>query len=232
MTDATRILSLRTIVMLLFFIVLVPMLPVLISRRWGWWEAWVYAAVGILGFAGSRLLAARRNPGVIRERARFLDHENTEPWDKVLAPLVGLGGLLIPLVAGLDALHGWSPALPLAVRLIALFVMLFGYWLAVYAFLANRFFSGIVRIQTERDHQVVSSGPYRWLRHPGYTGSLVAYFATPLLLATLWAFIPVLLLALVLALRTALEDRTLQQRLAGYEEYAARVRYRLVPGIW
>jgi protein-S-isoprenylcysteine O-methyltransferase Ste14 len=96
----------------------------------------------------------------------------------------------------------------------------------------NRFFSGMVRIQAERGHQVVSSGPYRWMRHPGYAGALVTYLATPVFLDSLWAFLPVVFLAVVLVVRTKLEDKTLRDQLEGYRDYARKVRYRLLPGVW
>ncbi len=96
----------------------------------------------------------------------------------------------------------------------------------------NRFFSGIVRIQTDRNQQVVSSGPYRWVRHPGYASALLVYLVIPLLLDSNWAFLPAIFLAVCTVIRTSLEDRTLQVELPGYREYAQRVRYRLLPGIW
>jgi protein-S-isoprenylcysteine O-methyltransferase Ste14 len=96
----------------------------------------------------------------------------------------------------------------------------------------NRFFSGTVRLQPERGQRVVSSGPYRWIRHPGYAGGLLVYLATPIFLDSIWACLPAILLTALLVLRTALEDRFLQDELAGYREYAGRVRYRLVPGVW
>lgn len=111
-------------------------------------------------------------------------------------------------------------------------MILAGYSLGTYALIENRFFSGMVRIQTERGHQVVSSGPYRWIRHPGYVGALLTYWFTPLFLDSLWAFIPVAFITIVLIIRTHWEDRTLQNELAGYREYALRVRYRLIPGVW
>jgi protein-S-isoprenylcysteine O-methyltransferase Ste14 len=232
MSDRQRILTPRVIVQLLVFIVIVPFLPLLISWRWDWWQAWVYAFVNIGGFVVSRVLAARRDPGVISERARFLRHEDAAPWDRVLAPLVGLGGGLIPLVAGLDARFGWSPGFGLAVELVALLAILAGYAIGAWALVENPFFSGMVRIQEERDHRVISSGPYRWVRHPGYAGALLTYVATPLFLDSLWAYVPVLFLAVVLVIRTRLEDRTLREQLNGYKGYAQRVRYRLLPRVW
>ncbi len=107
-----------------------------------------------------------------------------------------------------------------------------GFALGSYALIENRFFSGMVRIQTDRGHKVISSGPYAWIRHPGYTGALVSYIAAPVLLDAVWAFIPAILLSIVLVIRTHLEDETLQDRLVGYREYAEQVRFRLFPGIW
>jgi len=232
MENQSKTISPRAILLMLFFIVVIPFLPLLISRQWDWWEAWVYAIIGILGFAISRVLAARRHPDLLAERARFLQHEDAKPWDKYLSPLVGLGGGLIPLVAGLDALFDLSPPFSLPVKILALVSILAGYVLGSYALIENRFFSGMVRIQTDRGHQVVSSGPYRWVRHPGYAGALLTYLATPFFLDSNWAFLPVVFISIVLVIRTNLEDKVLQNELEGYRDYARRVRYRLLSGVW
>ncbi len=232
MEQQPKVMTLRVIVQVFLFVVIVPFLPLLISRQWDWWQAWVYAIVSILGFVISRALAARRHPDLLAERARMLRHEDAKPWDKTLAPLVGLGGAAIPLVAGLDALFGGSVGFSLPVEVLALAAILVGYALGSYALIENAYFSGMVRIQTDRGQRVVSSGPYRWVRHPGYAGALLVYCATPLFLDSMWTFVPALFLTAVLIIRTNLEDRTLQAELAGYRDYAQRVRYRLVPGIW
>lgn len=222
----------RVIIQLIIFIIVVPLLPLLISGQWGWWQAWVFAAINIVGFAASRVLAARTHPDLLAERARFLDHEDTASWDKILAPLVGLGGGLIPLVVGLDARFGWSVGYSLPVELAALLLILIGFAFGSYALIENRYFSGTVRIQAERNHTVVSTGPYAWVRHPGYAGALLTYLATPVFLAANWAFVPVLFISAVLIVRTALEDQMLQNQLPGYRDYAQHVRYRLLPGVW
>lgn len=231
MDNQPKALSLRTVVLALFFVV-IPFLPLLISRQWDWWEAWVYAIISILGIVISRVLAVRRHPDLLAERARYLQHEDAKSWDKLLSPLVAFGGGLIPLVAGLDALFDGSPTFSLPIKILALFIILAGYALGSYALIENRFFSGMVRIQTDRDHQIVSSGPYRWMRHPGYAGALLTYLATPIFLDSRWAFLPAIFITIVLIIRTSLEDKTLQDELEGYRDYAMQVRYRLLPGVW
>lgn len=222
----------RVIVQMLFFVAILPLLPLLISWRWDWWEAWIYATTSIGGFVISRILAARRNPDLIAERARMLEHQDAQPWDKTLAPLLGLGGGLLMLTVGLDGLWNGFPIFSVPVKMVSLIFVVGGYVLGAYALIANRFFSGMVRLQTDRQHSVVSSGPYRWVRHPGYAGALLTYLATPFFLDSLWAILPTLFITVVLVVRTSLEDQFLQANLEGYREYARRVCYRLLPGVW
>ncbi len=222
----------RVILQLLVHVVVIPSLPLLISRRWDWWAAWVYAVLSVSAFVISRVLVARRHPDLLAERARFMRHEDIQPWDRILAPLLALGSALTLAVVGLDALFMWSPPFTPWARVASLALILCGYALASYALVENRYFSGVVRIQTDRGHRVISSGPYRWIRHPGYAGGLLAYLATPFLLDSRWAVLPTTFTAAVLLLRTSLEDSTLQDRLEGYRDYAKRVRFRLLPGVW
>lgn len=221
------------IIQLLIVVVILPLLPMLISWRWDWWEAWVFALILFLGFILSRALAARKHPDILAERADSIDKEDAKPWDKVLAPAMALGGLFIPLLAGLDERFHWSPEpFSLPVKLIAIIVLVLAYIFSSWAMIENAYFSGVVRLQTDRGHTVCTTGPYRWVRHPGYVGSFWSYLAMPLILDSAWGFIPVALLLVVTIVRTRLEDRTLQEELPGYHEYAERVKYRLFPGIW
>lgn len=222
----------RVVVQLIIVVVLAPLLPLIISGEWNWWQGWAYAAVNILSFILSRLILARVHPDLIRERARFMEAKDTKPWDKILAPLLALGSILGAAVAGADRLYGWSSAFPPGVSITAVIVMIVGYSFSSWALIVNRFFSGTVRIQTERGHHVVTNGPYRIVRHPGYAGGLLGFVMIPFLLDSLWALIPTFLLIIVVFVRTALEDATLQKELPGYAEYAQRTRYRLIPGVW
>ena len=232
MTQEPKTTSPLMIISLLVIIIVVPMLPLIISWRWDWWEAWVYASVSILGFFTSRLMAGRRHPDLLTERGKSFQTPGSEAWDKIISPGLMLLGAIIPLAAGLDMRFGPSAQFPVIFKVLAALIIVFGYAIGAYAMIVNRYFSGVVRIQKERGHQVVSQGPYRWVRHPGYSGALLANLAIPLLLDSLWTFIPVLLSLLVIIIRTSLEDQALQEKLSGYREYAQEVPFRLFPGVW
>lgn len=130
-------------------------------------------------------------------------------------------------MAGLDFRAGWTPSLSPAVPIIALVIAALVTW----AMVANTFFALANRIQSEHGHTVATGGPYRYVRHPGYVGAMLFELATPILLGSFWALLPGGLSALLMVVRTALEDRTLQRELAGYVDYLQQVRYRLLPGV-
>lgn len=224
---------LRALVGFFVAILLLPLILFLSAGTWDWPMAWLYYTLYIAAGLGSRLVAYFTQPDLLRERGHSLEAEDAKPWDKWLMLIVGLlGPLALIVIAGLDHRNGWSPEVSSTVQWISVVLFVAGLCLSVWAFLSNRFFSGTVRIQTERNHTVVDRGPYALIRHPGYAGGIVTHMATPLMLGSLWALIPALVTAVVLAVRTSLEDRTLQAELSGYAEYARRVRSRLVPGVW
>lgn len=222
----------RIILQVVIFILFIPMLPVIISGAWNWWQGWLYAFVYILGFGISRWLAHRHSPDILAERAKLATQKDAKPWDKILAPLVGIGGGLIPISAGVEKRLGEAVNFQLPVEMIGLLLLILGFILGSYALIENKFFSGVVRIQNDRGHYVIDSGPYRWIRHPGYAGALLSYIGIPLLLDSIWTYIPVAFMAIILIIRTSLEDLTLQKELPGYAEYTTRTRYRLFPGVW
>lgn len=232
MAETKKNLTLRIVIQLILVVLVAPFIPLLISSQWGWWQAWAYAVVSVLSFVLSRLIVSRIHPDLIKERSRFLEAKDTKPWDKVLAPLLGLGTILILIVAGFDQYYNWTSASSLTLNLIALFGIVLGYIFSSWALVENRFFSGTVRIQTERGHHVVTTGPYRIIRHPGYAGGLLGFILIPLLLDSYWSFIPSVLLGVAMIIRTALEDKTLQAELPGYSEYTQKTRYRLIPWVW
>jgi len=232
MQSTKKIASVRVLIQALFFVVVMPFLPLLISGQWNWWAGWAYGILGFLSFVISRVLAARKNPDLIAERAKFMQHEDAQSWDKLIIPVIGLMGVVIAVIAGLDRLYHWTVNFSLWVNLSGLFLLIIGYAFSSSALIVNRFFSGMVRLQTDRGQQVISTGPYRIVRHPGYAGGILAYLATPILLNSIWILIPIFLTIALFVVRTFLEDRFLQENLAGYQEYAERIKFRLIPGIW
>jgi protein-S-isoprenylcysteine O-methyltransferase Ste14 len=198
-----------------------------------WWQAWVYSAIIVIAGVGGRMWAERLHPGLQAERVKFEKAPGVKPWDKVLGPLTALSvGFPLYIVAGLDHRFGWSPEFSPWHNLVGLGICAFGYALAMWALAVNRFFSSTVRIQTERGHEVCDTGPYRYVRHPGYAGNVLPLFGIVLALSSLWTVIPAVIALIIVVVRTELEDRTLQVELLGYQDYAQRVRYRLLPGIY
>ena len=222
----------RIAIMLLLVMVFFPLLPMIISGRWNWWQAWVMGVLFMLSFIVSRAIAAKKTPDILKERANYATQGNTQAWDKWLSPIMAFGSVFILLAAGLDDRFNWSPDLSLGLELLGLALVVLGYTFGSYAFVENAFFSGTVRLQPERGQTVIKSGPYAWMRHPGYLGSLIASLGMPLLLDSLWAYVPMIIFGFFFVLRTHLEDRFLRENLAGYSDYAKEVRYRLFPGIW
>jgi protein-S-isoprenylcysteine O-methyltransferase Ste14 len=201
------------------------------AGRIDWWAGWAALAVMGVWIAATAIVVLRLNPALLAERLG--PRQGAKSWDVAIVSSLGLVTLVRYIVAGLDQRYGWTGGLPVAAQLAALAVCAAGYdLLFVWAIASNAFFSQVVRIQPERGQTVVTGGPYRTVRHPAYIGAILYELAAPVLLASWWAMIPSAVAASLLIARTALEDRTLQAELAGYGEYARRVRYRLVPGIW
>ncbi len=221
---------------LIMIYLLIPLVLFISGWDFGWWQGWVFSLLIFITSIGGRMLAERRHPGLMAEREQIGSKKKApgvKPWDKVLAPLMAVS-VSFPLfiVAGLDHRFGWSPLFPTWLNIIGFILIIFGYTFAVWALLENRFFSSMVRIQTDRGHVVCDSGPYRIVRHPGYAGNILPLPGIVLALGSVWTLIPVAVALIITVIRTALEDRTLQEELPGYRDYTQRARYRLIPGIW
>jgi protein-S-isoprenylcysteine O-methyltransferase Ste14 len=213
-----------------FFVILEAVVLFAAAGRLDWGWAWVYLAIclGTLLINGTIML--RTSPETIAERGR---PGGTATWDKVVGGLFALAlYLLLPLVAGLDVRFVWTRDLAVAWNVAGAAVLAAGLALAAWAMVANAYFSTAVRIQSDRGQTVCRSGPYRLVRHPGYVGFILQSVGTALVLGSLWALLPGLAAALLMVIRTALEDRFLQAELPGYQDYTRDVRHRLVPGIW
>ncbi len=194
----------------------------------------LFGAAGRLNWPmSSRVVLLRLNPDLAQERGRHAEVEGVKAWDRALSAIVGVyGNFVILLVAGLDYRFGWSGTVPIWLAWLALLVGVGAYAFSTWAMIENQFFSAVVRIQTERNHTVCASGPYQIVRHPGYAGAAIFFLLMPLILGTLWAYIPVGLTLGALITRTILEDRTLQTELPGYAAFSQKTRYRLIPFIW
>jgi protein-S-isoprenylcysteine O-methyltransferase Ste14 len=169
------------------------------------------------------------NPEVILARIRF--HKGTKRWDTILLCLLFPAIYAIFLVAALDYGRHWSPV-PWWICGVGYVLFLAGVGVFSWAMAVNKFFERTVRIQTDRGHKVIDTGPYAIVRHPGYAGFVLFFVGGALCLGSLWALIPAGLASGLLILRTRWEDQTLQADLPGYKEYAQRVRYKLIPGMW
>lgn len=211
----------------------VPLILVGAGRDVDWWQAWVFSLVVLVAGLGGRMWAEHRHPGLQADRMKVGRGQAVKAWDRILAPLMGFSILYLPvIVAALDHRWGWSTPYPVSATALGIALCVVGYGFAVWAIAENRFFTFNVRIQTERGHEVCDTGPYRLVRHPGYAGNVLAMVGLTLALSSTWAGVACVAALVVAVLRTALEDRALQEELRGYRGYAERVRYRLIPGVW
>jgi protein-S-isoprenylcysteine O-methyltransferase Ste14 len=196
----------------------------------GWRPGWVFLAALIAAFGASALVIARANPIIYRARSRF--QPGTKGWDKALLAVILPAMVAILPVAALDAGRFHASAVPAWAVVAGYGGVLAGIGLMAWAQAVNPFFEPGVRIQSERHQRVIDTGPYRFVRHPGYVAALLLFFGMALALGSFWALAPAALASALLVLRTAWEDRLLRAELAGYADYARRVRSRLVPGVW
>jgi protein-S-isoprenylcysteine O-methyltransferase Ste14 len=173
----------------------------------------------------------RFNPELIYQRAHGSRH-GTKLWDKFLMPIIVVLPYFQLAVIGLDVgRFRWS-TLGADFAVIGVLLYVFASVLMNWAVITNRYFEPTVRIQKERDHQVVTAGPYKIIRHPGYLAGIIFPVSITFIIGSVFGLMPAGISAVLITVRTALEDRTLQKELSGYSEYAKRVRYRLLPGVW
>ncbi len=223
-TDAAVTKRMRQVIGQFVFLLAILLIT---SGRFDWLWLWIYLIASLCILAINvrviprELIAERGQPG-----------ENWKPWDKLLAGLTILPTLAVPAIAGLDERFDWSPQVGTPVHVAGLVGLVMGQLLFTWSMVSNPFFSTAVRIQMDRGQTVATGGPYRFVRHPGYLGYIIMMVGTALLFGSLWALVPAGVVAVLMIVRTALEDNTLREELPGYESYAHWVRYRLLPGIW
>ncbi len=221
--------GIRRSVQVVVSVFIISALLFLSAGRLDWLWGWLFLASWLLLLLLSAFVM-HKSPGLINERGRRA--ENIKGWDKVLMGIYSLVLFTAPVVAGLDAVRfewsAMSPALHVIGGVLFIPAMIMPLW----AMSANAYLSTMVCIQDDRGHRIVTTGPYRYVRHPMYVGTIFFGLSIPLFLGSWWTFIPCGLIVVLFIVRTALEDRMLREELPGYAEYAQRVRYRLLPGIW
>jgi protein-S-isoprenylcysteine O-methyltransferase Ste14 len=211
-------------------VALVGVILFLAAGTMNWVMGWALVAVTFVWVSATALILVPRRSPLIAERLG--PKRGAKSWDGIIVGLVGTATIGRLVVAGLDQRYDWSTGIPNVAQWIALLIAVLGYFLVVWAMAINNYFSQIVRIQEERGHQVVSDGPYGWVRHPGYLGSILFEISVPVMLGSWWALAIGVGIVLLFIFRTSLEDRTLQKELEGYPEYSQNVKFRILPGIW
>ena len=220
----------RRVVRIVLTLVLFTALIFVPAGRLDWVEGWILLAF-FFGYTTILLLwLKRKDPDLLRERTSRAS--NVERWDKLIIALYSILSIALYIVAGLDAVRfGWS-SVSMGTKVLGWCVFLAATFLVTWVMAENTFASRYVRIQKDREHRVISTGPYRYVRHPMYVGVILFVMSIPLMLGSIWALIPGMLIVGLFFVRTALEDRTLKNGLPGYKEYAEQVRYRLIPAVW
>jgi len=211
-----RVVAVFVVILIMDLLLFVP------AGRLDWPAAWILSAYAVWGTI--------KAPDLLKERSQVA--ENVKVWDKVIMAIYTVLLLATLVLAGLDVGRDQRSQMPAALQVLGLVGIVLAGGLIFWTILTNTYLGRMVRIQEDRGHQVVTGGPYRYVRHPMYVGIILLFPCMALFLGSSWALAPAILIAMLMVIRTALEDRTLQAELPGYVEYARQVRYRLLPGVW
>ena len=213
-----------------FSILLMTAMILFLAGRINYWQGWVFGGVTALILLVKSIFFPDRSD-LFQERIK--PGPGTKWWDKVFYAFYIPAFFAVIIIGSLDGgRFGWTASLPVFVYISGYILYIFSISIFLWAQQINRFFSSVVRIQHDRGHEVIQTGPYKYVRHPGYIGGVLMAISTALVLGSLWALIPAGVVAILLIIRTYLEDITLQKELPGYAQYVKTVRYRLLPGIW
>jgi protein-S-isoprenylcysteine O-methyltransferase Ste14 len=196
-----------------------------------WPAAWVFlAAMAVISLSAGAWLA-RTDPELLAERMRLIAQDEQPAADKIFVPVIGGAFLLWFVAIGLDQrFHG--PDFPVVLQALGLALLLVSTIFIMWVMHENSFAAPLVKVQRERGHEVVSTGPYAWVRHPMYSGAVLFLVGIALLLGSTWGLAASPLFAVLFGIRAGIEERTLIAGLPGYDDYISRVRYRLLPGVW
>jgi protein-S-isoprenylcysteine O-methyltransferase Ste14 len=218
---------LKRLIQVMMSVILMAIILLVSAGKIDWIYAWVYITSSLLVIIINAFIFPTE---LISERGR--KKENIEKWDRLISGLITFPWLALYIVSGLDIRFGLSLELASWIHITGLVIFALGNAFVSWAMISNIYFSTVVRIQYDRGHTVSIGGPYRFMRHPGYVGMIIYLLASPIILGSIWALIPASLAVILFIIRTAFEDNTLKNKLEGYKEYAEKVKYRLIPGIW
>jgi len=196
-----------------------------------WLNGWIYVVVVSIYWVISTVVLARVNPEMLNARGSVVK-QGTKGFERLWVVIYPTLTFVNLVVMGFDAVRFQWSSMPFWLAFVGIFMFIAVSPLALWAMAVNKFFEWTARIQDDRQHYVCTSGPYRIMRHPGYTGLIVSILAYPFILGSWWGFVLSGISAIIIVVRTALEDRMLQKELPGYQDYAQKVKYRLIPFIW
>ncbi len=204
------------------------------AGTWHWWEAWIIVGLWAVYGIVMTFYLLRHDPALLAERLKLVPlHKDQKVWDKVIMLLFFIAGIGLYLIPGFDMVrYEWSEPLPVWMKVLAMVIHLPCFVSLGWVMRENTYLSQVVKIDEERGHKVITTGPYALVRHPMYTVIIVLLFAVPIALGSRFALILATFLTVLLIVRTYLEDRTLLAELEGYTEYAKQTPYRLIPGVW
>ena len=194
-----------------------------------WLQGWIYLILMIIFSTSLLTYLARKDPELLKARAKT---KTTESWDKKIGYINTPFFILMYILPGFDAVRFQWSNVPLLVSIIGFMGMILALILFFIVIRENTYLSRIVEIQEERGHEVITTGPYRIIRHPMYLSVTILYISHCIALGSLFSLIPCAIIIITIVLRTIHEDKMLHERLNGYKEYAQKTRYKLIPGIW
>jgi protein-S-isoprenylcysteine O-methyltransferase Ste14 len=213
------------------FVVAMGALLFAVAGTLHWPAAWVFLVTSAILGPASGLWLARTDPALLAERLRPTFQAGQPAADKKFM-LAFVVAVLVWLIAiGLDR-RAHASGVPLLLQVLGLAMYLVSTAFIMWVFRENSFAAPVVKVQAARHHRVVSSGPYAFVRHPMYSGVMLFFLGVPLLLGSWWGLALAPLFVVLFAIRARIEERALVEGLPDYADYAARVRYRLVPGLW
>ena len=219
--------SIKRMAQVFLLLVFTSTLLFLSAGRFDWVWGWIYVILYLLYIVVNASILPKE---LMAERGK--SKYNIKNWDKILKKIGTIPGFGLILIAGLDERFSWTRDLNVGIHLLGLILFFIGSFLFSWSMVANKYFSTMVRIQVDRNHKVASGGPYKFIRHPGYSGFILNTLGVALILGSVWALIPAFVTVILFIIRTKLEDQVLFNELDGYKEFSKKTRYRLIPGIW